>query len=84
LGSLSQIIRGKDKLMFLNKGRQESRIFEVSNRNGEGESQSEEDRYYEFQGVSIEEIWAISENEVALKIVEHGIAYMNTNNGEVK
>ncbi len=46
LGSLSQIIRGKDKLMFLNKGRQESRIFEVSNRNGEGELESEADKYY--------------------------------------
>lgn len=37
LGSLSQIVRGSDKIMFLNKGRQDSRIFEVSNRNGQGD-----------------------------------------------
>ena len=70
--------------MFLNKGRQESRIFEVSNRNGEGELESEADKYYQVEGAIIEDIWAISDHEVALKIVGHGTVTMNINNGEAK
>ncbi len=58
----------------------------MSNRNGEGESHSDADKYYEVEGTIIEDIWPISDHEIALKIVGQGIkiAVMNTNNGDVK
>ena len=71
--------------MFLNRGRQESRIFEVSNRNGEGvASGSVADVVYEIEGAQIEDMWAISSEEVAMKIVGCGMAVMDIRNRNVK
>jgi hypothetical protein len=80
-GSLIQVIKTKDKLLMLNKSRPDSYIYEIQGGKTNG-IKLDIEKEYEI-GLSIEDMWNLSETEVGLKVNGMNIV-MDIRTGEAR
>jgi len=80
-GSLIQVIKTKDKLLMLNKARPDSYIYEIQGGKTNG-IKLDIEKEYEI-GLTIEDMWNLSETEVGLKVNGMNIV-MDIRTGEAR